>query len=371
MALAGLLALVLIGLIVALLRSNHHLPQAAAPAMMTKRDGALVVAEDSPLMSRLIVAPVRPRVQAHGLSVPATVQAEPRRTIDMQAPVTGRIVQADVRPGDTVHKGQILAEIASGDFDQAVADETKAQAQLSYADRVLHRAQGVQAVGGNATKDVDAARNDEMQAQAELERAQHRLAALNARPELARQGLVPLISPVDGMVASTTMGVGEYIGDTTTVQISLLDLSVVWVEAAVPEEAMGEVRIGETARADFDAYPGRSCRGTIFSVDPTLHADTRRMTARLACDNPDVGLKPNMFGTAVIDIPQPAEIVVPKTALLMNNDTISVFVETAPHTFRRRNVDVSYDERDDVRVVSGLQPGERVIVRGGILLNDN
>ena len=55
----------------------------------------------------------------------------------------------------------------------------------------------------------------------------------------------------------------------------------------------------------------------------------------------------------------------------MNNDQVSVFVETAPGTFRRREVTINYDEGDDVLVLSGLSAGERVVTSGAILLNDD
>jgi cobalt-zinc-cadmium efflux system membrane fusion protein len=81
-------------------------------------------------------------------------------------------------------------------------------------------------------------------------------------------------------------------------------------------------------------------------------------------------LKPNMFANASIDIPQPEQVFIPQSALLMNNDSITVFVEVSPWTFERRTVDISYDESDGTRVLKGLKQGDRVIVRGGVLLND-
>ncbi len=55
----------------------------------------------------------------------------------------------------------------------------------------------------------------------------------------------------------------------------------------------------------------------------------------------------------------------------MNNDSTTVFVEVAPWTFERRIVELSYDEGVDARVLKGLKGGERVVVAGGVLLNDD
>ena len=94
------------------------------------------------------------------------------------------------------------------------------------------------------------------------------------------------------------------------------------------------------------------------------------MAVRMIFDNPDGHLIPNMYADVSFQVPQPPAVLVPQSALLMNNDSTTVFVETAPWTFTRRTVDLSYDEGSQVRVVSGLKAGDRVIVKGGVLIND-
>ena len=69
-------------------------------------------------------------------------------------------------------------------------------------------------------------------------------------------------------------------------------------------------------------------------------------------------------------VPQPAQVFVPESALLMDNDSTTVFVEVAPWTFERRTVELSYDEGTGVRVLQGLKAGDRVVVAGGVLLDD-
>jgi len=63
-------------------------------------------------------------------------------------------------------------------------------------------------------------------------------------------------------------------------------------------------------------------------------------------------------------------VVVPTSALLMNNDRTSVFVATAPWTFERRTVDAQLEEGPTVALGSGVKDGEQVVTKGGILLND-
>ena len=101
-----------------------------------------------------------------------------------------------------------------------------------------------------------------------------------------------------------------------------------------------------------------------------IEPDTRRNRTRIAFDNPDYALKPNMFATVTLRGPARARVVVPASALLMNNDRTTVFVESAPWTFERRAVEPLLQESSQVAILSGLEPGEKVVVRGGILIND-
>lgn len=372
LGLAAILAIVLLGVVITIIH-EHAGPRVGRPLnQLTRENGMVIVTDDSPLMKRLHVDTVKTSVLAHGLRVPGTVQAEPRRSINILTPVTGHVVRADLQPGQIVHKGDVLAVLASGDLDQAYADLLKARAQETYQERVVKRAQDVLAIGGNARKDLDSASNDLAQARAERQRAERRLESLNSRTDQDGEGLVRLVAPVDGLIASTTLAPGVNITDATAVQAVLLDLGQVQIDAEIPEESLGMVTVGQQMTAQMTALPGRHCAAPIQSVDPQLHNDTRRMVAHILCDNADGMLRPNMFADVEIAVQQPDMVIIPKTALLMNNDRLTVFVQDgAPMHFRRRPVTVSYDEGETVRVLSGLQSGEHIVTRGAILLNDN
>ena len=77
-----------------------------------------------------------------------------------------------------------------------------------------------------------------------------------------------------------------------------------------------------------------------------------------------------MTATVTLLGPQQTHVVLPTSALLMNNDRTSVFVAVAPWTFERRSVEPQLEEGSWVAIRSGLQAGDQVVVKGGILLND-
>jgi membrane fusion protein, heavy metal efflux system len=81
-------------------------------------------------------------------------------------------------------------------------------------------------------------------------------------------------------------------------------------------------------------------------------------------------LKPNMFADATFLAPRQTMQVVPAQALVLKDETDRVFVEVTPWTFEPRPVGVGFQQGDQAVVEHGLKPGERIVVKGGVLLND-
>jgi cobalt-zinc-cadmium efflux system membrane fusion protein len=331
--------------------------------------GLTKVPDGSPLRKELVVQPVQLRQAPHAMVFPANVEADPAHTVNVLPPLTGRLLELKVGLGDHVVRGQLLAVIDSGDYAQAYADAAKARDALDLAKKALNRAHGVQAAGGSAVKDLEAAQSGYSQAQAEFDRAQMRLAAVGGTPGAPSRPM-QITAPASGYITALSVSPGAYVNDVTAAMMVISNLDVVWITANVPESDVGQIAKGDKLDAALPAYPNAVFHGTVSFVSPLLQSDTRRDMVRAAFANADGKLKPNMYANVSIDVPQPAQMFVPESALLMNNDNTSVFVEVAPWTFERRTVDLSYDEADGTRVLKGLKAGDRVVVRGGVLLND-
>jgi membrane fusion protein, heavy metal efflux system len=330
--------------------------------------GLLRVPEKSPLRTQLVVQSVELRNAPHAVVFPATIEADPSRTANVLPALTGKLVELKVGLGDHVTRGQLLAVIDSGDLAQAYADVEKARDALDLTKKALGRAHDVQAAGGAAQKDLEAAQSSYNQALAESGRAQTRLAAVGGAPGSTRT--MNVIAPVNGYVTALSVSPGMYVNDPTAAMMTIANLDAVWITANVPESEVGLIAKGQPVETTLAAYPEQVFHGRVSFVSPVLQADTRRDLVRVAVANADGRLKPNMFADASFSIQQPAQLVVPESALLMNNDSTTVFVEVSPWTFERRTVELSYDDSAGARVVKGLKAGDRVIVRGGVLLND-
>ena len=347
--------------------------QADAPMVLTQGNSQFVPV-DSPLRKRLLVAPVGSSSAEHPLELPAVVEADPAATVNVLPPLTGRLVALKVSLGDAVRAGQLLAVINSGDLAQAYADADKAGDALDLAKRAQERANGVNAAGANATKDLEQINSNYHQALAEANRSQQRLNALGVhndnKSKDGKSRLLNIYSPVSGTVTALNGGIGAYLNDPNAVLLTVANLDHVWITANVPENLVATVHPGQRAEVSLTAYPGVSWQGKVSSVAAVLDADTHRNKARISFSNTDGRLKPNMYAQVKLATTQSAKLIIPTAALLMNNDSITVFVESAPWTFVRRTVTIGSEDGDQVSVISGLAKGERIITRGGVLIND-
>jgi cobalt-zinc-cadmium efflux system membrane fusion protein len=273
--------------------------------------------------------------------------------------------------GDRVKAGQIVAVIDSPDLGQAYDDNDKAADSYQLTKKTLERQEEQLKLGAASTRDIDQARSDFNQASAEYSRTQARLKAIGVPVDAKeRARLLTVTAPFSGSVTTLTVTAGNMINDPTVPMMTIADLSTIWVTAMVSEKDVANVNPQEEADVSLSAYPDRKLHGKVLFVSDVIEADSRRAKIRIAFPNADYAFKPNMFADVTLRAPAQSRVVVPTSALLMNNDRTSVFIATAPWTFERRAVEPLLEEGTSVVIMSGLQAGDQIVVKGGILLND-
>jgi len=343
-------------------------------SMVTVQGDKLFIPVESPLRKRIVVAPVATATPDHTLTLPGIVEADPAATVNILPPLTGRLTELKVKLGDAVKAGQVVAVINSADLGQAYSDAEKARDALDFAKRALDRGEGVNTAGANATKDLEQIKSNYNQALAEFNRAEDRLKTLGVNNDItakdSKSRLLIITTPVAGTVTALNNGMGSYINDPTVAIMTVSNLDHVWVTANVPENSVSNLHTGQSADITFDAYPGQIWQGKITSVSAVIEPDTHRNKARISFKNTDGRLKPNMYASIKLAAVQKGKLMVPSSALLMNNDSVTVFVESTPWTFTRHTVTIGSEDSDQVSVLSGLSQGDRVVVSGGVLIND-
>jgi cobalt-zinc-cadmium efflux system membrane fusion protein len=344
---------------------------AEGPAWMERQGNKIVIPVGSPLRSRLTVAPASADSVSLRLTLPGMVESDPARTASVIPQLSGRVIDLKVRLGDRVIKGQVLAVMDSADLAQAYGDYDKAADAFQLTQKNLGRQQEQSKIGVVSDRELDQAKSDNAQAGAEYTRSRARLETLNASSESrgpARR--LTVRAPVSGSITALSVTPGSTINDPTQPLMTIADLSTVWVTAMVPEKDAGGVGKGQDADVSLVAYPDRPLHGKVLIVGDVIEPDSRRNKIRIAFANADYALKPNMFATVTLIGPSQTRVVLPSSSLLMNNDRTTVFVATAPWTFERRTVEPQLEDGPSVAIRSGVSPGEQVVVKGGILLND-
>jgi cobalt-zinc-cadmium efflux system membrane fusion protein len=360
----------------ALVSSGALLPPGArvtaekAP-LLIRENGRITVPEGSPLRDKLSIAPVQDIEFQRTLTLPATVEADPARLVKVLPPLAGRVTQLFVQLGERVVARQPLLILDSPDLAAAQADHERAKVLLDLALKNRDRLRDLAKIGGAAVRDMQQAETDYVTAEVEHQRADARLRQIGVNPETTDDlRTVTLTAPVNGSIIDLDVAPGSFWNDPNSSLMTITDLSTVWVTANVPERDTSFVSKGQSVEVAFAAYPNEIFKGDVLFVSDILDPDTRRTKVRIPFPNPDIRLKPGMFANANFLTPKQTVMSVPTAALVLKNDGDVVFVEIEPWTFEVRPVETSFQQGDQTIIKSGVRTGERIVVKGGVLLND-
>ena len=194
---------------------------------------------------------------------------------------------------------------------------------------------------------------------AELERVEQ---------EKTASSVVTFVSAASGVVTKKEIVEGSRV-ELGAMPFEVVDLSSVWVLADVYETELRFVTPGMTADLRLDAWPGRTWQGKVLFIDPVLDGNTRTAKVRLAFANPDGELRPEMFGDVTLTRDGRESVRVPRDAVVQSGTQSIVFVSRGEGRFEPRRVVTGEVGRDFTEVISGLLPGEAVIVRANFLID--
>jgi multidrug efflux system membrane fusion protein len=135
-------------------------------------------------------------------------------------------------------------------------------------------------------------------------------------------------APFDGELGVRHVEVGQYLTAGTQI-VTLTDLSMLYSNFTVPERGSAALKVGQTVRLSVDAYPGRKFEGQITAIEPQIASDTRNIRVQATIANPEHILKPGMFATTTVVLPEkPPVVTVPETAVDYTLYGDSVFLIT-------------------------------------------
>jgi multidrug efflux pump subunit AcrA (membrane-fusion protein) len=328
---------------------------------------------------------------------------------DVAPQTAGKVVEVGVDIGSAVKRGQMLVKLddaelklrvnqAQAQVEQAkaavrqaeekiglrpgqsfdpsrVADVAAAKVSLDLADKNLKRAEKLIESGdvSRSFYDQQRAQRDQLKEQydsaiaqarqnfAAVEVARTNVANAEAQLALARKNLSYAVipAPIDGFVSERTADLGEYVSPTQKVA-TIVRTNPLRVRIDIPEQAIPQVRVGQSVSATTSAWPDKGFSGRIARIAPSVTANSRTLTVEAEIENSSGALKPGQFATVRILQPRPVPaVLVPARAVITDAGVSRVYVIKDGHA-EQRLVQLGQTEGDLVQLKSGVAADEKV-----------
>lgn len=301
--------------------------------------------------------------------LPAVGSLKAFQGVELSLEVAGTVKSLHFESGQQVKAGQLLLQL---DHDQETALLGTAQADLGLAKVDFGR--GSQLVG-----DAAISRGEFDRLTAQYRRNQAVVDQLKA--SLAKKSIS---APFSGTIGIRQVDVGDYLASGTVIA-TLQDLSSLYVDFNVPEQALPQLSLGQQVLVQVAAYPGQTFPATLSAINPKVEESTRNLLVRATLANPDGKLLPGMFASLLVLLPNPQpQVVVPESAIAYTLYGNSVYVVTQkkdkdgqpesnadgqPLLIAEQRTVKTGERRDAVVVVSeGLKAGEQVVTAGQLKL---
>lgn len=273
--------------------------------------------------------------------VPATLSWDLRQESVVSARVDAIVSQLHVKaPFEPVRRGQPLAAVLAPEWGSAIA-EANALGQASSAN----------------AKDLQSAANA-------------RLRALGLSGTRAgRDGSIQLLSPHDGVVSEILVREGQAV--TAGMPLFRINgITTLWLEAAIPQAAVGGIGPGTKVEATVSAVPGHTFEGEVETLLPQIDAASRTQRARIVLRNEAGRLAPGMFAELTLQSEARDEVpLVPSEALIATGNDNRIIVARADGRFEPVRVQTGYSSGGRTEILAGLKGGERVVVSGQFLID--
>jgi membrane fusion protein, multidrug efflux system len=278
--------------------------------------------------------------------------------------IGGRIVAIEFTAGAWVKEGDPLVQINDamerGDFANYEAQVKLASAELQRSQALAQRQYG-------SLEQVDKDQMTLNQANAGITKTQAIIAQKLIR------------APFKGRLGIRQVEVGQYVNPGAPI-VTLTDLKHLYVNFTLPSTMRAEIALDQDVDITADAFPGRTFKAKVTTIEPQIRADTRTLAVQAALPNPDEALLPGMFVNAAVVLPaQSDQVVLPETAVdyTLYGDSVYVIREdgqdaSGKPVLKAFRTPVKTGKRWDgkVAVLSGVKPDDRVVAAGQVKLQN-
>jgi RND family efflux transporter MFP subunit len=306
----------------------------------------------------LVAIPVEATTVATGdipafYSGTATLEADEKATVVSQ--ITGVVLEISAEEGDYVEAGQILARVET---DRYSLEVERSYAALKRLETDFQRKKEL-----FEKKLVSAEDFERVSAEYDAQKAAYELARLDLQYTSIR-------APIAGFISERLIRAGNLVALHDPVyRVTSYDPLLAVLH--VPERELSVLRKGLEVSMTLDAWPGQTFTGEVIRISPVIDPGTGTFRVTAVITDHDEMLKPGLFGRVQVlydlheDVP-----VIPRTAVITEDDASHVFVINEEGSAQRRNIRLGYEREGIVEVLEGVQAGERIVTAGKGSLSD-
>ena len=345
-------------------------PPVPVQAGMTVDHGTIALAPDAPQWQVLELESAKAISNTWTDAVPAFVKVDDAKAARIGVPLAGRVTQVYVELGQQVVKGAPLFAVASPDLAALQVEQSKAKVEVEAAQGVLDRTKAIVDARALPEKEAVSAAQQLRQAQLSANVARSKLASLDVTTRSDNEFVVH--APRAGRVVEKTVLPGQELTPGAETALMLIaDLSTVWVLADLFESDSDGVSPGVPARVTITSLPGVVIDGKVDMVSAVVDAERHTVPVRVILDNADGRLKPNTYAKMQFQASTPAgSVEVAAGALVSDGSKQYAYVKNAAGRFVKRDVVAGAVRDGRVVVFKGIAPGETVVSKGAILLDN-
>jgi len=325
-----------------------------------EEEGAIHLKPEQMKMANIVVSALRPSDTVITARAPGEVILNDYRTIKISPRINSQIIKRHAKLGDEVTEGQILVTLSS-------VEVAEAQGKLLLADKEWKR---VKKLG---RKVVSARRYLTAKIEYEKSYASAKAFGMNQKEinELLAQkrsadGSFNLVAKQAGRILHDKFIVGQYVEAGYELML-ISDESTMWIEARIPPEIAGKIKIGNNAVVMTDNL---RLSAKVSQLHHTLDETTRTSAVRIEVDNKDDLLHAGMFVSTLIETNNKTKALqLPEAAVLRSSDgDWQIFVEQdEAGEFKAVEVDVKHFSNGSA-IIEGIKPGTRVVTQGAFFV---
>jgi len=319
---------------------------------------AVAISPEKRKLMNLRLATAETKHLTRRLRTSARIVADETRLFRVTTKIDGYVEKLFVNAtGQAVRRGQPLLAIYSPDL---VASQQEFLSALAMAKQMGQSPDPLFAE--NARGLLDAARRRLKLwdiSDAQIERLEK-----SGRIEKA----LTLAAPASGYVSEKMVLPGQKIMAGEMLMV-VADLSDVWAEADLYESDAAYVKVGMEADLTLPFLPGKTFQGRISFLNPFLDAASRTLKARLEIANPDLLLKPEMYGDITLALDFGERLAIPASAVMRTGERNYVFVDDGAGSLIPVQVRIGIQSGDDLEIISGLKDGDRVVSAANFLVD--